>query len=244
MKHKTQRILVLQYREDITREHEQDCINAFADGNITFDYKDILDSRFSTENPAEFLEDYDKVILGGSAGLSMGPGHEGNDYTKIKIIMDKMRPILDYITEKDIPTLGSCFGFHLIANFLGSPVEKNTDTAETGFAEIILTEEGQKDPLFAGIETSFHAVVGHGDSVLQLPKNCTLLASSKDCPIHAFKYKQHIYANQFHPELDEQGLQFRLNLFPKYAQYARDLRTQDCSQTKLIMQNFLGIDAN
>jgi GMP synthase (glutamine-hydrolysing) len=45
-----------------------------------------------------------------------------------------------------------------------------------------------------------------------------LLASSPTCPVQAFRIGCHVYATQFHPELDAAGLCTRIDVY-KYAGY-------------------------
>jgi GMP synthase (glutamine-hydrolysing) len=54
--------------------------------------------------------------------------------------------------------------------------------------------------------------------VRELPAHATLLASSPACPVQAFKIGQHVYATQFHPELDVHGLCLRIETY-RYAGY-------------------------
>ena len=52
----------------------------------------------------------------------------------------------------------------------------------------------------------FEAFVGHKEAVRDLPAHAVRLASSPACPVQAFRVGQHVYATQFHPELDIDGL--------------------------------------
>ncbi len=40
-----------------------------------------------------------------------------------------------------------------------------------------------------------------------------LLAGSATCPVQAFRLGRHVYATQFHPELDVEGLVRRLTIY-------------------------------
>ena len=53
---------------------------------------------------------------------------------------------------------------------------------------------------------TFDAFLGHKEAVRRLPEGAVLLASSADCPVHAFRIGRNVYATQFHPELDVEGL--------------------------------------
>ncbi len=51
-----------------------------------------------------------------------------------------------------------------------------------------------------------------------LPRRAVLLASSPACPVQAFRVGARVYATQFHPELDADGLCTRIDVY-KYAGY-------------------------
>jgi len=46
-----------------------------------------------------------------------------------------------------------------------------------------------------------------------------LLASSADCPVHAFRLGSNVYATQFHPELDVDGLSLRIDTYRDYGYF-------------------------
>jgi GMP synthase (glutamine-hydrolysing) len=237
----TKKILTIQFRQDVTKEHEQQCINRVADGSADITYIDIFDQNDveTMQNPELLLKDYDKLILGGSAGISMGPDHEENDYSKVDYILEKIEPLMKYILEHDYPTFGTCFGHQLLGHFLGSPVDHDADQAETGFAELHLTEEGKQDKLFAGAPDTFFGVVGHQDSLRFVPDNTILLTYSDKCKVHCFRYKENVYGTQFHGELTEDDLIFRINLFPQYRKHVVDMKVEDSSFAIKTLENFL-----
>src|SRR5262249_1680115 len=69
-----------------------------------------------------------------------------------------------------------------------------------------------------GLPTTFDAFVGHKEAISRLPHHAILLASSPACPVQAFKIGSHVYATQFHPELDVAGLCTRIDVY-KHAGY-------------------------
>ena len=100
------------------------------------------------------------------------------------------------------PVLGVCFGHQLLARALGGQVEANPRGREAGTAEVVLTEAGVRDPLFAGMPRRFSAQQMHGDHVVELPPRATLLATNDFSPAQAFAVGEGIRCVQFHPEMD------------------------------------------
>jgi len=233
------KVLVLQFREDVTKEHEQMCIDRFGNEGIKYDYLDIFDPLVDWSKPKDLLGGYDKLIVGGSAGFYIGPNHKNNDYQKTDYILKSTQPLLELALEKDFPTFGICFGCQLIANSLGTEVVKDENMAETGFVEIAKTENSTQDQIFKDLPEGFWSVIGHQDSVSKLPKDCTLLASSQKCPIQAFRYGKNVYATQFHGELGYDELIYRLNMFPAYNDYVLGLERKDTQFAVKTLENFL-----
>ncbi len=99
-----------------------------------------------------------------------------------------------------IPTLGVCFGHQLLAHTLGGKVGPHPKGREIGTREIQRLPASQDDPLFNGLPTHFPAQLSHLQSVLELPPETTHLATGDFEPHHAFRYQQHVWGIQFHPE--------------------------------------------
>jgi GMP synthase (glutamine-hydrolysing) len=103
--------------------------------------------------------------------------------------------------EREIPVLGICLGAQLIAKALGAEVSRNPEK-EIGWYDVSLTEAGRRDPLFAHFRETESIFHWHGDS-FDLPEGAAHLASSSACPHQAFRYRDRVYALQFHLEVDE-----------------------------------------
>ena len=82
-----------------------------------------------------------------------------------------------------------------------------------GAVTVGLTEEGHKDPLFGGMPEVFDVFLGHKEAVTRLPAGGVLLAGSTACPVQAFRLGRNVYATQFHPELDRDGLCLRIDTY-------------------------------
>lgn len=250
----TKKILVVQFREDITKNHEQQCINRLLGQGLDFtlDYVDIFDSTSAIAfgNPSHFLSNYYAVILGGSGAISMGYGHKNNDYNKANYIITIVAPLLDYILANDFPTLGICFGHQLLGDYLGTKVGFDANQNESGFAKVVLTKEGETDKVFGklnevnnkidqkNLDQDLWSVTMHQDSLVSLPSNVVLLATTDRCKVASFRYKNNIYGTQFHPELNEKDLLYRFSLFPQY-QTNSQIALQDSTKITQLLVLFL-----
>jgi GMP synthase (glutamine-hydrolysing) len=103
--------------------------------------------------------------------------------------------------ERQVPVLGVCFGLQLIAETLGTPVQKSPRGREFGAIELELTTEGQRDPLFRGLPGRFKVLETHEDEVPALPIGATLLARNPHSQIQAVAIGDWVRGVQFHPEL-------------------------------------------
>lgn len=115
---------------------------------------------------------------------------------------DALKMDLDKLLGK-IPLLGVCYGAQYIADYLNGRVERSTKR-EYGKAELRVHDE--QDPFFAGMSKSSQIWMSHGDSILELPDHCHIVASTDSIPVAAFRsdqdeYDYPVYGIQFHPEV-------------------------------------------
>lgn len=100
-----------------------------------------------------------------------------------------------------IPSLDICYGLQLRSHMLGGEVKSGTK--EYGPVRIQLRVKSEKSKILSGLPDEFTVWMSHGDSVLSMPKNFTILGSSENVR-YAFvedaQNKQ--YGLQFHPEVE------------------------------------------
>jgi GMP synthase (glutamine-hydrolysing) len=100
------------------------------------------------------------------------------------------------------PVLGICYGAQLTAKQFGGKVEKS-NKREYGRAVLHLQKE---DSLLKNLIPSSQVWMSHADSILKLPKEFELLATTDSIPVAAFRHVQDnshkpLYGLQFHPEV-------------------------------------------
>ena len=87
---------------------------------------------------------------------------------------------------------------------------------------VTLTDAGASDPILAELPPTFNAFVGHKEAIRSLPDSATLLASSPTCPVQMFRVGANVYATQFHPELDVDGIILRIHAYADHGYFAAD----------------------
>ncbi|VXC57343.1 GMP synthase (Glutamine-hydrolysing) [Arthrobacter sp. 9V] len=189
------------------------------------------------------LSDYSGVIVGGSPYTSSDPVEEKSS-AQIRVETE-LSSLLDRIVAEDFPFLGACYGVGTLGVHQGAVIDRQFGEA-VGATQITLTEEGERDPMLRGVPHSFEAFVGHKEACSKLPGHAVLLASSTACPVHMFRIKNNLYATQFHPELDADGLITRINIyknsgyFPPHEADALIAAARDSSVTEpmRVLRNF------
>ena len=156
------------------------------------------------------LAEYSGVIVGGSPFTSSDPAEKKSD-TQHRVERE-LAGLLDRIVAEDFPFLGACYGVGTLGRHQGALIDR-TFGEQLGGVEIELTQAGLADPLLRGMPRRFTAFTGHKEACTKLPSHAVLLASSRACPVHMFRIKQNMYATQFHPELDAEGLVTRIDIY-------------------------------
>ncbi len=159
------------------------------------------------------LEDWSGIILGGGPFTASDPDRSP---TQVRVEAE-LSSLLDEVVARDHPFLGACYGVGTLGLHEGAVVD-GTYGEPVGATLVTLTDEGRADPLMRDLPPSFEAFVGHKEAISTLPPHAVLLASSAACPVQSFRVGQHVYATQFHPELDVDGLRTRIDVY-KHAGY-------------------------
>lgn len=198
------RFLLLEARLDPEmREHEQSCF--LSAGHLEPEQVQILNVLEQTPHEG-LLAGYDAVVIGGTGDFAVSTDRPEwftplHDFTRL-------------LLEREVPSLGLCYGFHMMASAIGGRVEKRPEEGETGTHEVQLTAEGQADVLFRQIPPRFGAQQGHHDVVLDVPAPFVKLATSEKCAWQALRHPSlPFYGLQFHPELSREDFMLRMRKY-------------------------------
>lgn len=109
-----------------------------------------------------------------------------------------LNPDLSSIKGK-LPLLGICYGAQLLAHFYGGEVGKS-NSREYGRANLIFVEDN--NPLFKSISNESQVWMSHADTILKVPENYNIIASTHDVKVAGFAINnEQTWGIQFHPEV-------------------------------------------
>jgi len=168
------------------------------------DERDVRRVRIEQEElgPVD-LEDWSGIVIGGGPWNVSDPQDEKEpDQVRAEA---RLRELVLQVLDADFPFLGACYGIGTLGTLANGVVDRQY-SEPIGPMTIDLTDEGREDQLLGGLPASFTALLGHKEAVSRLPDGAVRLASSATCPVQAFRLGANVYATQFHPELDLQGI--------------------------------------
>jgi GMP synthase (glutamine-hydrolysing) len=181
------------------------------------------------------LDDWSGILLGGGPFNSSDPEHTKS--VDQKRAEAELRDLAEQVLAADAPFLGACYGIGVLGGLRGGAVDR-TYGEPIGCVEITLTDEGERDPLLGRLPRTFNAFLGHKEAVRELPAGAVRLAGSTTCPVQAFRMGENVYATQFHPELDVEGLCTRVEVYRDHGYFppgeVRDL--QDMARRSVVTE--------
>ncbi len=173
------------------------------------------------------LTAYSGIVLGGGPFQRSDPvSTKPPEQVRIETELDAL---LDQVVDRDLPFLGLCYGIGVLGMHQAGVVDR-TYGEPVGRLSVTVTDAGAADPLFAGLPEHFEAFGGHKEALTVVPACATVLATSQACPVQAFRVGRHVYATQFHPELDSVGLQTRIDAYRSHGYFPPD----DAEQLKAV----------
>ncbi|PID30467.1 glutamine amidotransferase [Candidatus Saccharibacteria bacterium] len=179
--------------------------------------------RFGGLEPHELVrkklyeQDYDVINLDDYSGILMGGGP--NNFAKLdshkspeqRAYEDYVLALIEQIVQTDTPFLGVCLGVGALVTQQGGHMSFGVSEPVRA-VDVRVSELGASDPLLAGVDQSFRAFVGHKEGVARLPDSLHLLAGSDACA-QVVRAGNNVYATQYHPELDADGIALRLRVY-------------------------------
>jgi GMP synthase (glutamine-hydrolysing) len=171
--------------------------------------------------PAIDLDDLSGIFLGGSPFKS---GEREKSELQLRVEAD-LRRLLDDVVARDFPFFGACYGVGTLGLHAGGVVD-TTYSEPVSAVEVTVTDAGREDPLLSELPPSFTAYVGHKEALRDLPPGAVLLVTAPSCPVQMFRLGAHMYATQFHPELDEPGIVARIRVYANHGYFPPETRDE------------------
>lgn len=169
--------------------------------------------------PTFDLDQLSGILVGG------GPFNASDAVEKKSPVQQRVEAefdsLLDEVVARDFPFLGACYGIGTLGVHQGAVIDR-THPEPISVVPVSLTDAGASDPLLAGMPRTFEAFVGHKEAISELSPSATLLASSPACPVQMFRVGENVYATQFHPELDVEGITTRIHAYADHGYFAAD----------------------
>lgn len=173
---------------------------------------------------AEPMPDLDLDSLSGIF-VGGGPFNASDPFERKSTVQRRVEAefaaLLDRVVNHDFPFLGACYGVGTVGTFVGATID-GTYAEPISIVPVSLTSAGAADPLLRGLPEKFDAFVGHKEAISVLPASAVLLASSPTCPVQMFRVGTNVYATQFHPELDVDGITTRIRAYAGHGYFAAD----------------------
>jgi GMP synthase (glutamine-hydrolysing) len=202
------KVLVVQFTSGVAQEHAQRC---FIDScpDTTFAFVHGVESDCSQID----LADISHIIIGGSGAFYLSQGDGATTW------LPSIFSLLNNAFEKDIPILGICFGFQILALHQGARVVHNADAEEIGTFLTYSYPAAANDKLFSVLPQQFFSQLIHKDVIEAPPSSIERLSYSDRVQCNGFKVAgRSAWGVLFHPELTAQTARERLSMFPEYIQ--------------------------
>ena len=115
------------------------------------------------------------------------------------VTKSKFQSVSKSIFQKKIPILGICYGLQLIAKLFGGKIKASRKKREFGRAILFKKKTSLLNKNFFNRKKTVW--MSHEDAVVKVPKNFTIIASTKDSKLTIIENtKDKLYGVQFHPE--------------------------------------------
>lgn len=205
------RLLFLSLRDgalgpDVSKAEYNDVLNATGLSPEQVERRMIPDEH----TPLGSLDGFSGIIVGGSSlnitNAEWSPWQRHVD------------AILSEVAEGPLPVFFVCFGLSWLTHHTGGTVA-HTHPEAAGPTAVELLPAAENDPIVAGLPEEFTALTGHTENAEPHPAALELLAASPTCPVQIVRYRDHVWATQFHAEMDHAAMKARMDFFYDYGYF-------------------------
>lgn len=220
---------------EVARAEYHDALRATGMDEVDMELR-IIDDEHAELGPLDAVRG---IIVGGS---SLNITDSGRSAWHLHI-----NEVLEEVVESGLPVFFVCFGLSWLVDYLGGEIG-HSHPEDSGPTTVEVTAAGADDPLLGGAGT-FTALTGHTENPEKLPDGVdklVLLASGPTCPVQMVRYRDHVWATQFHAEMDADAMRTRMDFYYDYGyfpaeEYARivaDLPNHDVNRANALLRNF------
>ncbi|MGQ3329338.1 MULTISPECIES: type 1 glutamine amidotransferase [Halorubrum] len=154
---------------------------------------DALASRFPTATEIDFVAG-ERVPLDEADGVVLTGSTAGVYEAESRPWIADQEALVRELVDREIPTLGVCFGHQVVNSALGGTVE------EVGTTATLVEASLDDDPLFDGVDPVVVSL--HGDAVTELGAGMEAIASADHARIFGSRHRTApLWTVQFHPEI-------------------------------------------
>ena len=194
------RLLLVQMRTDEMKHHERNCF---------IRHMGLEDAQLRTLDV--FCDALEPCVLDDVDGLIIGGAGEFRVSDRDLPTLDALIALVREARVRSLPTLGACYGAHVLTVAFGGEVVYDEARMQFGTYRVTQNECARACPVFGQLPVSYDAQFGHKDHVSILPSGAVNMASTELSSLQAWTFPgEPIYAVQLHAELDEEGVLHRM----------------------------------
>lgn len=231
-------LLFLSLRNDdigleVARAEHRDALNATGLDEVDLELRiiDGVDAEIGS------LDSIDGVIVGGSS-LNVTNAEYSDYQTHVDVLLSEL-------VETGVPVFFVCFGLSWLVDHFGGAVGRDKPE-DSGPTIVRPTRAGLDDVLLAGAPAEFTALTGHTENPQEVPPELELLATGPEDLIQMVRFGEHVWATQFHAEMDAAAMRTRMDFYHDYGyfppeDYARivaDLPNHDVAVANSLLRRF------
>lgn len=156
---------------------------------------DALAAQFPTAEEIDFTAG-ERVPLGDADGVVLSGSTAAVYESDCRPWIDDQKTLVRELVDKQIPTLGVCFGHQVANSALGGTVE------EIGTTATLVEMTAADDPLFEGVDPVVVSL--HSDAVTEPGTDMEIVASADHARVFGTRHRTApLWTVQYHPELTE-----------------------------------------